>query len=287
MQQDATVFDLIRSNYDKMTNTRREIADYVLNNASEVVQLSISTLAARAGVKSEASIVRFYNMIGFDSYKNFKIKLAQDLVGKTFFHSTEDLNIDDTLHEIRQKFISSSISCLTTAADQPGDDVYEAAMDLICNANRIILLGYAASAAICYYAHFRFLELGINSHFSPDPHINAAILTQPNPSDLILCVSVSGETMDIVRQLTTLPPHSASVLSLTTKPDSTIARMSDVVICTPTHESSIITDAMNARLLQMCAVDVLYSTISIRTASKAFSRLSKIRTTFQDYKTHP
>ena len=167
-----------------------------------------------------------------------------------------------------------------------GQISYEQALKLITNARRIILLGYAASAAVCYYAHFRFLELGLNCHFSSDAHINTAILAKPNPDDLFFCVSMSGETRDIVFPLHQARLSGAKVISLTGNANSTLASLSDVVIYTSTDETTFIADAMNARLAQMCTVDALFSMISIANESEAFSRLRLTRQAFHNLKTH-
>ena len=92
---------------------------------------------------------------------------------------------------------------------------YEAARNLINGSSRIIFLGYAASAAICYYAHFRFIELGFNCLFFSDSHINAAILAKPNPKDLIFCISFSGETQDLISLIEKIAHKDISVLLIT------------------------------------------------------------------------
>ncbi|MBQ7896180.1 MAG: MurR/RpiR family transcriptional regulator [Oscillospiraceae bacterium] len=280
-----TVIEAIKANYNDMSAHRRAIADYILNNPSDVVQESISALARQSGAKSESSIVRFYRLLGFDSFSDFKISLAQELVGNAFVHSSEDLNLDDSIPEIRRKFISSSISSLTNLLKKPEDDVYEAAVNLILDAKRIILIGYAASAAICNYAYFRFMELGLNCHYTSDSHVSAAILAQPSPNDLIICISNSGETSDILRQLSPNNIHRSSIITITATAESTLAKIADVVICTETQETSLVTDSMNARLLQLCAVDLLYSILCIKLGDKAFYRLSKTRALFRGYKT--
>jgi len=280
-----TVLEKIKERYNEMSAHRRAIADYILNNPSDVVQESISALAQQSGAKSESSIVRFYRMLGFDSFSDFKISLAQELVGNTFVHSSEDMNLDDSISEIRRKFISSSISSLSNMLKAPDDEVYDAAVNLILNAKRIVLIGYAASAAICHYAYFRFTELGLNCHFTSDSHVSAAILAQPSPNDLIFCISASGETSDILRQLSQKNINKSSIITMTAATNSTLAKVADVVICTETQESSLVSDPMNIRMLQLCAVDLLYSILCIKLGDKAFYRLSKTRALFRGYKT--
>jgi len=275
---------IIQQKYTEMPRGQQKIADYVLQSPTEIVKTSISELAQRTSSKSESSIVRFYRSLGFDSYRDFRLKVAQEIASKNFFHSYEDIGDNDTPRDIKRKIFNAAMLTLNANAQLENDESYERALSMIMNARRIILLGYAASAAVCCYAHFRFLELGLNCHFSSDAHINTAILAKPNPDDLLFCVSMSGETHDIVRPLENAKLSGAKIIALTGNPDSTLAKMADVLIQTSTDETTFIADAMNARLAQMCTVDALFSMISIAGGSDAFTRLRLTRQAFHKMK---
>ena len=275
---------IIQQKYSEMPRGQQKIADYVLQSPTEIVKTSISELAQRTSSKSESSIVRFYRSLGFDSYRDFRLKVAQEIASKNFFHSYEDIGDNDTPRDIKRKIFNAAMLTLNANAQLENDESYERALSMIMNARRIILLGYAASAAVCCYAHFRFLELGLNCHFSSDAHINTAILAKPNPDDLLFCVSMSGETRDIVRPLENAKLSGAKIIALTGNPDSTLAKMADVLIQTSTDETTFIADAMNARLAQMCTVDALFSMISIAGGSDAFTRLRLTRQAFHKMK---
>ena len=275
---------IIQQKYSEMPRGQQKIADYVLQSPTEIVKTSISELAQRTSSKSESSIVRFYRFLGFDSYRAFRLKVAQEIASKNFFHSYEDIDDNDSPRDIKRKIFNAAMLTLNANAQLENDDSYEQALNMIMNARRIILLGYAASAAVCCYAHFRFLELGLNCHFSSDAHINTAILAKPNPDDLLFCVSMSGETRDIVRPLENAKISGSKIIALTGNPDSTLAKMADVVIQTSTDETTFIADAMNARLAQMCTVDSLFSMISIAGGSDTFTRLRLTRQAFHKMK---
>jgi RpiR family carbohydrate utilization transcriptional regulator len=274
----------IKNEYPNMTRTQRKIGKYILENPSSLVKTSITDLCANTGVKSPASIVRFYRLLGFDGFKEFKICVAQELARRTFYHSYEDINMDDSPTDIKQKIFSGAISTLVTNSEDDNVEAFEAARNLIYQANRIIFMGYAASAAICYYAYFRFTELGFNCHFFPDSHITAAVLTQPNPNDLVFCISYSGETRDLILPLEKIAHKDISLIVLTSFEKSTLAQMADVILTTKSDETNILTDAMSSRVAQLCTIDSLFSIVSLGIGEEALSRLIKTRKTFLDYK---
>lgn len=278
------VLGTIRAHYDAMTQVQKRIADFILQNPEFVVKGSISDLASATNVKSEASIVRFYRTLGYDGFKDFKIQIAQELAGQVFYHSSEDIKMTDSVDEIKRKVFSGTITCATECMRRNDVQDYERAAELILNADHVILLGYGAASAIAQYAQFRFLELGIHAHFSPDPHMNAPILAHPNENTLIICISKSGETLDLLRPLQQLPEGVCKVLSITNSEDSSLTALSDVVIATHTDGINYLTDAMNTRTVQMIVVDTLFSIVSIKGGRDAQSRLLETRKAFYDYK---
>jgi RpiR family transcriptional regulator, carbohydrate utilization regulator len=284
LQGNSTTLLKIKDNFGNMTRAQKKIGNYILENPTCVVKSSITELSNKTGVKSEASILRFYRLLGFNGYKEFKIHMAQELAGRTFYHSYADINLDDTPAVIKQKIFSGAISTLIANSQVENMPAYEAARNLIFQADRIIFIGYAASAAICYYAHFRFIELGFNCHFSSDSHINAAILAKPNPNDLVFCISHSGETRDLIDPLESIAHRDISVILITSSASSTLAKMADVVLVTKADETTLVTDAMNTRVAQLCTIDSLFSIVGIGKGEAAISRLMKTRQTFFDYK---
>ena len=158
------------------------------------------------------------------------------------------------------------------------------AQRLIISANRIIIIGHGASAAICQYAYFRFTELGLNCVYNLDAHMTAALLSHPKTNDLILCVSQSGETADIYKQIENAYRNRIATILITGNPNSSIAKISTVVLSTLSEEFSILTDALNSRISQFCLIDALFSMISIKDANRMIPRLQETRNTFKKYK---
>ena len=60
---------------DQMRPSERKLADYVIEAPREVLDLSMTEVAARAGV-SQPTIARFCHALGFSGFREFKIRLA-------------------------------------------------------------------------------------------------------------------------------------------------------------------------------------------------------------------
>ena len=67
---------------EQLRPSERKLADYVIEAPREVLDLSMTEVAARAGV-SQPTIARFCHALGFSGFREFKIRLAQsDCVGR-------------------------------------------------------------------------------------------------------------------------------------------------------------------------------------------------------------
>ena len=63
---------------DQIRPSERKLADYAMAHPGDVINLSMAELADRVGV-SEPTVARFCAALGCRGFREFKIKLAQDI----------------------------------------------------------------------------------------------------------------------------------------------------------------------------------------------------------------
>ena len=100
----------INEMYPQMTQSQQQLATYILENPSIVVNTSITDLMSHTNFRSEASVVKFCRLLGFDGFKSFKIKLTQEYLNRTFYHSQNDITLDDTPGDIKKKVFLGAIN---------------------------------------------------------------------------------------------------------------------------------------------------------------------------------
>lgn len=272
----ASVLPTIRRTLKEMTPSQKQIARFVLENPTKAIKMSISRLALETGIKSESSIVRFYRLLGFSGYHDFKVTLATEIAGKSFYHSYEDITINDDLPTIKEKIFQGAMKVLHENLTALDNQSLDRAVEMIDQAERMLFLGYAVSGAVALNAYFKFSKLGLNCHYSPDPHINAALLAEAREGDVIFGVSYSGESRDLVLPLKRIKPR-ARVIALTGFPDSPLGQAADICLATVSEELNYRTDAMVTRIVQFAIIETLFSALSIRRGPEAFDRLTRTR----------
>ena len=111
----------------KLRKSEAKVADYVLAQASDVINMRIADLAANADV-SEPTVIRFCRAIGFDGFQSFKLQLAQQLVmGSVYTQFAVDDS--DTVTDLRNKVFDSTVGSLLTVRDELDPDVLEKAIN--------------------------------------------------------------------------------------------------------------------------------------------------------------
>lgn len=267
---------LIRSKMGTMTKSQKRIAEFILSNPAEVTRMSISQLTMETGLKSESSVVRFYRTLGFNGYHDFKVTLAKEIGGSSFYHTYEDIVIGDDLEAVKSKLFKGAIQTLHENMSMISNSNLEKAVDLLNNAERLFFLGYASSGAIAIEAFFKFSRLNDHCYFFSDSHINAALLAEPLPGDVIFCISHSGETKDVVIPAGHAKP-TAKIIALTGSANSPLAKIADVCITTFSEEVNYRTEVMISRIVQLAVIEVLFTACSLKRGPQTFERLSKAR----------
>ncbi|MFO7882174.1 MAG: MurR/RpiR family transcriptional regulator [Kosmotogaceae bacterium] len=266
----------IKNVLPELTATSKKIAEFVLETPDDVLKMSISELANAANVKSESSVVRFYRALGFSGYHDFKVTLAGEMSGSSIVHTYEDVLIDDTVSEVKRKVFSSCIRAFQDNLNSLDEENLYSAVELIEKSRQIICVGHGASASVANYAAFRFSLLGKDAFFIPDSHSYAIVFSKLKKNDMVLAVSYSGETRDIVLPLQR-KFEGTNIVSLTGNSYSSLARISKVVLLSNVKETAMRTDAMISRCIQLAIVDVLFSSLAIREGEDSLNTLSDSR----------
>jgi len=270
------VLSLIRSKRKDLTPSQKRMADFILQKPKDVINMSITQLAMETGSKSESSVVRFYRTLGFTGYHEFKVTLATEIGGQSFYHTYEDILPGDDVSAITRKIFNGTIQTLHENLGMIAPGTLQKAIDLMNGAERLIFLGYASSGAIAMEAFFKFSRLKAHCYFFSDSHINAAILAEPLPGDVIFCISHSGESKDVVIPAEQAKP-TAKIIALTGSAESPLARIADVCITTFSEEVNYRTEVMVSRIVQLSIIEVLFTACSIRQGPHILERLKRAR----------
>lgn len=246
--------------YDKMGAAERKIADFIMNDPQSVIPLSITQLAERCG-GSEATIVRFAKKLGFEGYQQMKIALAQESSVRPI---NADISESDSAFAIFEKVCDDIYCSLEKTKKSIDGEKLEKVCQALLSANEVLIFGLGNSASVANDAAHKMLRLGLNAHAYTDNHLQAIIASHTGEKSVVLGISHSGSSKDVVRALRIAKSNNATTVSLTNAGTSPIYKVSDYVLNTVSDETNYTILGLNSRIAQLAIIDAIYSYLVCR-----------------------
>ena len=257
----------------RLAPTAQRIADYVLNNAADVVHMSVTEVAERAGA-SEGSVVGLCQQIGARGFQQLKIGLARDLVQPVqFIH--EDLARGDDVGTVATKIFNSGMQAMQDTLRVIDTVALGRAVKAILAARRVEIYGIGSAAPIAEDANYRLLRIGIESKSVIDSHVQAISASLTGRDVAVLTVSHSGSTHETVAATRLAKQAGATTICITNYGKSPLHAHADIVLHTMARETQFRTEAMTSRIAQLAIVDALIACLALATYDRAVDTIAR------------
>lgn len=265
----------IRGTYPALRPSEKRVAQVILSDPREAVHYSITQLAEKAEV-SDATVVKFCKRLGYKGYQEFKIMLAQDVAVKPqLIHGEVEPGND--VQTIKEKIFQANISALQETAQVLETEALERAVQALANAGEIHFYGVGASGIVALDAEQKFSRIGLRTSAFLDTHLQIARAVHLREGDVAVCLSFSGETVEIVEALRAAKQAGALTIAITSFSGSTLAREADVLLLTSTQQNLFRSGAIASRLTQLSTIDVLFIAVALVDHERAQEAIEKTR----------
>lgn len=218
--------NLIKSKYETLTKSEKKIAQYITNNKKAVIYGTMETIKKDIAV-GDATIVRFSKKLGFSGFNDLKIDIAKDELTESNIDSSRDYYDDIADH---------LISTIKDTASLIDSNDLGKAVELISNCRKLYLFGVGHSGETALDFSKMLLRIGLIVHAETDPHFQAQMAAMLSKDDLVIGISLSGETRDTYSSLKMAKENGAKIISLTNNNLSSIAQISDITLRTSVEE---------------------------------------------------
>lgn len=237
-----------------LSATDGKIADLILGNPQSVVSMTISQLATAAGV-SDASVSRFCKTVGLDGFHALKIALARVAENQDSYY--QEITADDlqkSLHSIgvnKKAEIDGTLTMNTT-------ETVTAILDALQGASLIQVAAAGGTFPVAADAVYKFNQLGYLAF--ADPVWDSAVGQTMNlPQDgLLIIISNSGETADLLKQIQVAKSRGVRVLAITNRVDSPIGQAANLCLLTAVRQRILESEYYFSRVAAMTAIETLF-----------------------------
>ena len=247
-------WEMLRAKHDSLTKSGTIVADYLVQHAEDAQYLSISSLAKACGV-AEATIFRFCRSLGFDGYNEMKIALAKANAMTVPVALKLELGVDTQI--LCTHAYNTAIEALNGTRNALDPDAIDQAATLLQRARQVFCFGQGGSSLLASDIWARFATISTKFHTSGDSHMQAIAASLMGPEDVVLFVSYSGATRDMLETLRAAKAAGAKIILLTHYEDSPGAKLADIVLLCGAQESPLDSGNIPVKVALLYVAEVL------------------------------
>ena len=271
MADPSAVLVRIRGALPGLQPAEQRVAAAVLDDPAAASGLSVQALAAQAST-STATVLRFCRAVGTEGYPQLRLALAGAAAAEAALEPGQpagDINATDSLDQVIAKIVHNEARALAETGAQLDRFALRTAVDAIAGARRIDVVGIGASGLVALDLQQKLHRIGLMAFGWTDAHaaLTAAALT--GPSDVLVAISHSGTTTDVLEPVALAAARGATTVGLTNFGGSPLAAAAGVVLTTAARELPLRSAATASRIAQLAVVDCLFVGVAQRSYEAA------------------
>lgn len=240
------------------TQNEQQIAEYLQRHSDKVRELSSQQLANEIGV-SQSSIVKFTQKLGYKGYPALKFALIEGLnssANEVPLHGQITLN--DSLMQVAEKLLNSKHATLGQTSKLNEEQQVNSAVEAILAANRISVCGMGASGLVARDFCYKLQKIGKAASAESSGHLQLAYVASFTEQDLVVCISESGTTKEIIAVAELAAKQGAKVITITCFGKNPLMKIGDIHLFTVAESSSLRLSSILSRTSQEFVIDLLF-----------------------------
>ncbi|MDO5058621.1 MAG: SIS domain-containing protein [Neisseria sp.] len=266
----------------ELSGAERKVAECALAEPKWFVHAAVAEIAEKATV-SQPTVIRFCRSLGYKGLPEFKLALSANIghEGTPFVH--EELNADDDMGDVMEKVLGNTAASLLGMRRFLREDELEKAIAMLTHARRIEFYGVGNSGIVAQDAQHKFFRFGMSTVAYSDPHIQLMAASVLTAQDVLVVVSHSGSSIELLDAVSIAKQNNASVIAIT-RADSALAHLADCVLNVTSQEDGGRYTPMVSRILKLAVIDILAIGLALRLGETASLQLEKGKRSLSSHK---
>lgn len=267
----------IKQRASEMTKSDRAIAEYILDNYDKAAYMTAARIGGEVNV-CEATVVRFAKKFGFDGYPQFKQALQE--LTRNRLTSVQRIEAADSRigdGDVLNSVMGRDIDMIRSSMERADRGEFDAAVDVLCSAEHIYIIGTRSSMAIASFVNYYFAL--IFGHVTMlDPSNESEIFEQMlhiSSADAVLGISFPRYSSRVVKAMHFARDCGAKCIALTDSSSSPMAQYADYRLLAKSDMASIV-DSLVAPLSLVNALLVATAIRKKDDLSEHFQKLERI-----------
>jgi DNA-binding MurR/RpiR family transcriptional regulator len=252
----ARIVSKIETSFSNLTPSDKLIAKAIKKNFDQIPFLTIHQLAKKIN-SSATTISRFVKKLGYGNFVDFKYDIIKE-IPTGFKEIYEPISAGDSHNDIINKIFGTYINSLKETRKLLNYDDLINLAKLIAKAKRVLFFGIGASGSVSHFAASRFLHLDIQAEAYDDEYQMALQSLRVNKYDIVVGISHSGRSRNIINALLTAKELHATTVGISNYIIPQMKNNCDFHFCTSFKEHKVKAAAISSCSLQIVIIEILY-----------------------------
>jgi len=261
-----------------------KIQNYLQENINSIEEISSTQIANELSI-SQASVVKYAKKMGFKGFSELKIsKIKEKEIDYKGFSDKlihNNVSVNDSEDIIVKKIYSEEIKSLSDTMESVNIKNLIKIVKEINNANKIIVNGIGSSGIVAQDLVHKLIKIGKFAIYHADFHHQIIQLQSFNSKDVLINISHSGETKEVLKIVKEAKKNKIKVISITSNLENSLSNLSDFVLITKTEESNLRSSAMSSRISQLFLIDIMFTNLVKLNYTDTMDKINKSRDIIQ------
>lgn len=246
---------LVKEKWNELSSQEKKIGTKLLENEELIINSSIVEISKLCEV-SQPTIVRFCKRLGFNGIKELKIAFSTSSLNLP--ENASPITWDDSDDTVFKKFFSQSLQSLEEAFSNTETQSMILCSRLLAEAKSIDVIGVGGSSIIAEFFTHEFMRFGKRVSSFLNPYSIGQMIKSVFPPDVIVAISCSGETEEILNAVKYAKAKNCKIIAITSNLKSTLALNSYYSLVTPEKDVFYNDKHSYSRIAQMALITALY-----------------------------
>jgi DNA-binding MurR/RpiR family transcriptional regulator len=272
------VIDELRRQYDRLTQSQKRIAEYIVDHPDRVAFSTVDQMAGELGV-NPSTIVRFTYRLGLKGFPDLQERTRQ-LVRGQLSAASEIVNENSVLAHLEGTAFGTSLgqdlqNLRRTISAIKLDDLQRAS-DMIAAARKVFVVGSFNAYSVAFFLGLALDRIrGNTTVWSGDMTLQASQLLELGPDDCLIAFTSAPYAVS-TRQVALLAKEAkAKVIAVTDTPISAVGQIADVILAAASTGAGL----QNSFLAAMAVANALLNGVAAANGEltlERYGRLAKV-----------
>lgn len=239
MDMTGDVLSHICAVMSSLSPSEKAIATYVLDHPSDVATLTVRELAAETST-SPASVSRFARTLGYHAYSDMRLALGVSISRASGERKATGgkVTLDDVEGSVKY-VLSHKVEELAQTTSLINSDDFSAIVNLLHNANLVLIAGVGNSISMGANAAFKLSDVGVRAFCPNTTESMASAATNLKENDVLLVISTSGYSKRLVNIFDSAEDSNTPIVMITDNPDTPLAKRATYIIRAVSRDQAI------------------------------------------------